>query len=343
MGTKYTSQTQSGYNASPPPDDGSTGVTNLITWSGLKTKLADPTLTLAQNINTALTNALDFSSRTTAVNDTATSADHMKTIECTAALTAKVPTSASVGAGFIVSYKNTSASNVTVGLVTATDTLDGTVNGTITLAPNYSLTVKSNLSGTGYYSIAGFFGASGGTASFSTLTTSGLYTANAGITVATGDLLLTSGNLYFAGGTNYIFGSSGNGTLGTVSFTDVSGRAIRANTGTAGGFGHGSGNQSVAQLTNKSTAVTLAKFAGRIIMNNELMAAGSTRTFKLTASNLNIFDPIFMAITGGIATSDSYLLRYSSQASGVWDITITNNTAGNLSEAVVISFVVIQI
>jgi hypothetical protein len=224
MGTKYTSQTETGYNAAPPPDDGSTGANNLASWADVKTKLGDPTLTLAQNINTALTNALDFSSRTTAVNDTATSADHMKTIECTAAITVKAPTSATVGAGFVISYKNTSAVNVTVGLQTATDTLDGVVNGTFVLLPEQALVVKSNLAGTGYYSISGYFGAAGGgSLSCTTLTANGLITANAGITSASGQVI------------------TGNASTGTTSSSAIVGNASTSGTGIYGISSSGKG------------------------------------------------------------------------------------------------------
>lgn len=152
MGQKYTTQTQSGYNASPPPDDGSTGSNNLITWANTKTKIGDPLLTLAQNINSALVNALDFGSRTTAINDTATVADHMKTIEVTAAVTETLPTASVVGAGYIVNIKNTTTnSTVTVNLQTGTDTIDGQVGGTQTILPGGSVVYKVNNAGNGYY------------------------------------------------------------------------------------------------------------------------------------------------------------------------------------------------
>lgn len=56
MGNPYTSQSISGYNSSPPPDDGSTVSTNRVTWTGIKTKLADPVSTLAQGIDSAAVN-----------------------------------------------------------------------------------------------------------------------------------------------------------------------------------------------------------------------------------------------------------------------------------------------
>ena len=50
----YTSQTISGYNSSPPPDDGTKVTANKVTWSGIKSKLGDPVKTLAEAINTEL-------------------------------------------------------------------------------------------------------------------------------------------------------------------------------------------------------------------------------------------------------------------------------------------------
>lgn len=50
----YSSQSISGYNASPPPDDGSQVVANRVTWSGIKTKLDDPIKTLSESINSAV-------------------------------------------------------------------------------------------------------------------------------------------------------------------------------------------------------------------------------------------------------------------------------------------------
>lgn len=51
----WTSQTISGFNSSPPADDGSAVVANQLFWSTIKTKLADPIKTLAESINSALT------------------------------------------------------------------------------------------------------------------------------------------------------------------------------------------------------------------------------------------------------------------------------------------------
>lgn len=48
----YTTQTISGYNSSPPPDDGSQTSANKLEWSKHKTKIGDPIKSLAEGINT---------------------------------------------------------------------------------------------------------------------------------------------------------------------------------------------------------------------------------------------------------------------------------------------------
>ena len=49
----YSTQTISGYNATPPADDGSQVASNQVTWAKHKTKLGDPLKTLAEAIDTA--------------------------------------------------------------------------------------------------------------------------------------------------------------------------------------------------------------------------------------------------------------------------------------------------
>jgi hypothetical protein len=57
----YTQVSVAGYNASPPPDDGSTGQNNQVVWSRIKTKLFDPIKTavasIDDNVSSAITTA----------------------------------------------------------------------------------------------------------------------------------------------------------------------------------------------------------------------------------------------------------------------------------------------
>src|SRR5258708_12526021 len=80
MGTKYSSQSASSYNSSPPPDDGSQVSANKITWAGIKPKLADSVKGMADAINTAVLNWSDFSSVTTTTNLTTDASHHIKTL-----------------------------------------------------------------------------------------------------------------------------------------------------------------------------------------------------------------------------------------------------------------------
>lgn len=53
----YSSQSISGYNTSPPPDDGSQVASNVAKWSDIKDKFGDPVKTLAEAINTQMVTA----------------------------------------------------------------------------------------------------------------------------------------------------------------------------------------------------------------------------------------------------------------------------------------------
>ena len=79
MGTKYSTQSISGYNSSPPADDGTVAESNRVKHSTTKTKLADPIKVLAEAINTALVNYVDIGP--TAVNSgyTTTATDYGST------------------------------------------------------------------------------------------------------------------------------------------------------------------------------------------------------------------------------------------------------------------------
>lgn len=54
----YTSVSISGYNANPPPDDGTTTADNEISWAKHKTKLTDPLKTAIESINTNVAAAI---------------------------------------------------------------------------------------------------------------------------------------------------------------------------------------------------------------------------------------------------------------------------------------------
>jgi len=155
MGTKYTTQATSGYNASPPPDDGTQVAANLITWAGVKTKLADVLKTFGEAINTALVSALDLSARAISTPDTAVASDHWKTLQVTGSTTITLSSAASMGAGYEVGIFNAGTGVVTVALGNAADTING-VSASVTVSIKGTKIFRTNQALTGYNVVGGY-------------------------------------------------------------------------------------------------------------------------------------------------------------------------------------------
>lgn len=98
----------------------------------------------------------------------------------------------------------------------------------------------------------------------------------------------------------------------------------------------------VTQLTDKSTAVTLNKPAGRITMNNAALNTATNATFTLNNSFISANDTIILTISGGQATPGSYNVFANSLSAGTVSITLRNISGGSLSEAVVINYAIIH-
>lgn len=148
MGTKYTTNTASGYNSSPPSDDGAQTAANLVTWAKHKTKLGDPIKTLAEDINTDLVTAFDYAPRRITVSDAVVAGDHMKTVEiaptATTGVTVTLPDAATLGPIFRVYIKNSSPHQQAIARATGGDTIDGTAaNITIPAKASYCITTNN--------------------------------------------------------------------------------------------------------------------------------------------------------------------------------------------------------
>jgi hypothetical protein len=98
----------------------------------------------------------------------------------------------------------------------------------------------------------------------------------------------------------------------------------------------------VTQATDKSTAVTLNKPAGRITMNNASLATATNATFTLNNSFISANDTVILTISGGQATAGSYNVFANNLGTGTVSISLRNISGGSLSEAVVINFAVIH-
>jgi len=200
--------------------------------------------------------------------------------------------------------------------------------------------VTIGLGGTGNtttpFVINGGSGASGGAyAAWAKNGTGTWYIGNS--SVLTGDslddLLIENYNSYAA--TIRIASATNNVTfLGQV---NAGGFLTSSNTGI--GYSTGAGG-TVTQATNKSTGVTLNKISGAITMNGAALGAGTIVAFVLTDSAIAAGDVMVMNhISGG--TVGSYTFNAQCTA-GSATIAVRNATAGSLSEAVVIQFVVIK-
>ena len=97
----------------------------------------------------------------------------------------------------------------------------------------------------------------------------------------------------------------------------------------------------VTQATSKSTGVTLNKSMGKITMNGAALAAGATVLFTLTNSKISANDVVIVNL-GAAGTSGAYWPYVANVGTGTAVIGLYNNTAGSLSEAVVVSFAIIH-
>jgi hypothetical protein len=96
----------------------------------------------------------------------------------------------------------------------------------------------------------------------------------------------------------------------------------------------------VTQATDKSTGVTLNKTCGEITMDAAALAAATIVSFTLTNAAITDKDLLVLNhVSGG--TIGSYGLN-AACAAGSAVIYVRNNTAGSLSEAIVIRFALIK-
>jgi hypothetical protein len=97
----------------------------------------------------------------------------------------------------------------------------------------------------------------------------------------------------------------------------------------------------VTQATDKSTAVTLNKSAGRITMNAASLGATTNVSFTLNNSLISSNDTLILTISSG-ATIGAYNCWVNSLTAGTASITLRNTTGGALAEAVIINYSLIH-
>lgn len=105
------------------------------------------------------------------------------------------------------------------------------------------------------------------------------------------------------------------------------------------GYNTGAGG-TVAQSGNKSGPVTLNKPSGEITMQNTALGAGATVSFTLTNSTIGARDVMIINLVGGGTVGAYYFGANCTAGSAV--ISVSNRSAGSLSEALVLRYVVIK-
>jgi hypothetical protein len=110
-------------------------------------------------------------------------------------------------------------------------------------------------------------------------------------------------------------------------------------------LGYSAGAQgAVTQLTDKSTAVTLNKSAGRITMNNAALAGNTAVSFTLNNSLISASDTIIVCISSVTtgSTAGAYTSYVSNMTTGSASITLRNLSGTSYSEAVIINYAIIH-
>lgn len=122
--------------------------------------------------------------------------------------------------------------------------------------------------------------------------------------------------------------------------TTSSGNVQAIDTTTTGlGFYTGAGGV-VTQLTSKATAFSLSKMCGQITTAGDILNAGTIVSSTWTNTKIAATDVVVVThVSGG--TLGAYKINVAPGA-GTATFTLRNNTAGNLTETLVINFVVIK-
>lgn len=134
-------------------------------------------------------------------------------------------------------------------------------------------------------------------------------------------------------------GSYASGAQGALADTAVqpaalaSGLALKANLTPTG--------STVTQLTNKATGVTINAQSGAITMNGAALAAAAEVSFVVTNNTVGAND-VPVAVHKSAGTGGAYSVECNTVQAGSFKITVGNWSAGSLSEAIVIQFVILK-
>ena len=97
----------------------------------------------------------------------------------------------------------------------------------------------------------------------------------------------------------------------------------------------------VTQETNKATTVVLSKVCGQITMDDDALAAAAEVSFTVTNTTVAAGDVVLVNHSSA-GTGGAYLVQANTIAAGSFKITVANLSAGSLSEAIVLTFIVFK-
>lgn len=136
-------------------------------------------------------------------------------------------------------------------------------------------------------------------------------------------------------------GGSFNPTLDMGITGNIGATGSILSSGTLGvGYAAGAGGV-VTQLTSKSTAVTLNKLSGLVTMNNAQLNDATNVSFTVTNSTVGATDSVIVNHASG-GTAGAYQVFANAIAAGSFAVTVRNASGGNLTEAIVLRYVVIK-
>ena len=98
----------------------------------------------------------------------------------------------------------------------------------------------------------------------------------------------------------------------------------------------------VTQLTNKGTAVTVDKPAGKITMNGAQLNIDAIVSFTVTCTGFARATDVCIVNHHSGGTVGKYVVQATGHAANSFKITVTNVSAGALSEAIVLHYALIQ-
>jgi hypothetical protein len=115
-------------------------------------------------------------------------------------------------------------------------------------------------------------------------------------------------------------------------------------TATSGGFGYATGlgvGGAVTQITDKTTGVTLNNICGRITLNAASLAATTAVSFTFTNSFIAATDAIILTMQS-VTTAGAYSIFVDNVSAGSCRISLRNNTAGALAEALSVNYHILK-